>query len=74
MQQLFVQKGCMRLLSLPVWGEWIEIEHPGGCYILGASLPVWGEWIEMSIPSGGDSPRASLPVWGEWIEISSPQR
>lgn len=27
MQQLFVQKGCMRLLSLPVWEEWIEISR-----------------------------------------------
>ena len=47
MQQLFVQKGCMRLLSLPVWEEWIEMlcQLPKTAAI--ASLPVWEEWIEI---------------------------
>ena len=37
----------MWIVSLPVWGEWIEI----GIGQMGAdgilSLPVWGEWIEI---------------------------
>ena len=47
MQQLFVQKGCMRLRSLPVWEEWIEICCPVQTPPPPGSLPVWEEWIEM---------------------------
>ena len=34
MRQFFSSKSCVRLLSLPVWGEWIEIEpvSPRGIY------------------------------------------
>ena len=47
MRQFFSSKSCVRLLSLPMRGEWIEIQcvsygsHPSG------SLPMRGEWIEM---------------------------
>ena len=36
-------------MSLPVWGEWIEIESGSGISSDETSLPVWGEWIEISI-------------------------
>ena len=36
------------VLSLPVWGEWIEITRfPGLVFPAALSLPVWGEWIEI---------------------------
>ena len=47
MLQLFVQKGCMRLLSLPVWEEWIEILLREQERSNAESLPVWEEWIEI---------------------------
>ena len=60
-------------VSLPVWGEWIEIRQRSMTFcISGPSLPVWGEWIEI-----GDGVELllilgwSLPVWGEWIEIAA---
>ena len=57
-------------MSLPVWGEWIEIVMLGKNSLSLVSLPVWGEWIEIQnvkvpLPIG----TASLPVWGEWIEM-----
>ena len=58
-------------MSLPVWGEWIEIAiaillEPGTW-----SLPVWGEWIEICLWSiVGHGGKLSLPVWGEWIEMN----
>ncbi len=35
-------------MSLPAWGEWIEIDVQfiADTYI-GSSLPAWGEWIEI---------------------------
>ena len=47
MRQFFSSKSCVRLLSLPMRGEWIEI--PG--YVIelmwSGSLPMRGEWIEI---------------------------
>ena len=37
----------VRDLSLPVWGEWIEIESRNPRPFWSVSLPVWGEWIEI---------------------------
>ena len=35
-------------MSLPVWGEWIEIvAFPAPAPEQKVSLPVWGEWIEI---------------------------
>lgn len=51
MQQLFVQKGCMRLLSLPVWEEWIEIKAQEDDKSVGGihgSPPIREERIEMN--------------------------
>ena len=49
MRQFFSSKSCVRLLSLPMRGEWIEIyAHP----LTGepiASLPMRGEWIEIVV-------------------------
>ena len=58
------------MLSLPVWGEWIEIATVWTDVFSHGSLPVWGEWIE--IGAAWNDRRiinASLPVWGEWIEM-----
>ena len=35
-------------MSLPVWGEWIEIFMRLIKIAHYKSLPVWGEWIEMN--------------------------
>ena len=34
--------------SLPVWGEWIEIQASCALMKASESLPVWGEWIEIA--------------------------
>jgi len=38
------------LMSLPAWGEWIEIRVAKPIREQTASLPAWGEWIEIPIP------------------------
>ena len=57
-------------LSLPAWGEWIEIHLVDSqpCSVH-ESLPAWGEWIEIRITSLAWVMSKSLPAWGEWIEI-----
>ena len=35
------------MMSLPVWGEWIEIQASRALMKASESLPVWGEWIEI---------------------------
>ena len=48
MRQFFSSKSCVRLLSLPMRGEWIEIIWPPSVLvILCTSLPMRGEWIEI---------------------------
>jgi len=37
------------MLSLPAWGEWIEIVGMTAIHMEKPSLPAWGEWIEMFI-------------------------
>ena len=39
-------------LSLPVWGEWIEVLSGIQKRCCAWSLPVWGEWIEIPSPTG----------------------
>ena len=57
-------------VSLPMRGEWIEIEVLPGCVQPGVgSLPMRGEWIEMHGGAGRGLRHASLPMRGEWIEI-----
>ena len=66
MRQFFSSKSCVRLLSLPMRGEWIEI--PGCCVpdgLLHPSLPMRGEWIEISSVSGLISGSARLSPCGE---------
>ena len=54
MRQFFSSKSCVRLLSLPMRGEWIEIGINSSYIILSIlSLPMRGEWIEIVPP----------PVW-----------
>jgi len=36
-------------MSLPAWGEWIEIPSQPPQRPRLASLPAWGEWIEISL-------------------------
>lgn len=38
---------CIVLLSLPVWGEWIEMYLRKHGFVRKVSLSVWGEWIEI---------------------------
>ena len=49
-------------LSLPVWGEWIEMDDFGRVVeTYNGSLPVWGEWIEMTAP---------FPYWRDAVRVS----
>ena len=58
-------------MSLPAWGEWIEILSVSIRYVFNKSLPAWGEWIEITVEAVTDIYTIeSLPAWGEWIEIS----
>lgn len=47
MRQFFSSKSCVRLLSLPMWGEWIEIAGDTSTWTRRTSLPMRGEWIEI---------------------------
>ena len=47
MRQFFSSKSCVRLLSLPMRGEWIEIYRKVYKYEYILSLPMRGEWIEI---------------------------
>ena len=70
MRQFFSSKSCVRLLSLPMRGEWIEIHTPQNCSRLPASLPMRGEWIEIAAGLALLVRRiVSLPMRGEWIEM-----
>ena len=71
MRQFFSSKSCVRLLSLPMRGEWIEILAVGKIAAEEiVSLPMRGEWIEIRHSGGGQAQRfPSLPMRGEWIEI-----
>ena len=39
----------MSVMSLPVWGVWIETLMLFNTYLKRQSLPVWGVWIETSV-------------------------
>jgi len=57
-------------VSLPAWGEWIEILMIRTTFSdLTTSLPAWGEWIEITKTALEMDIARSLPAWGEWIEI-----
>ena len=48
MRQFFSSKSCVRLLSLPMRGEWIEMRHGQQVVLFRlVSLPMRGEWIEI---------------------------
>ena len=48
MRQFFSSKSCVRLLSLPMRGEWIEITMDAiSLSTPSKSLPMRGEWIEI---------------------------
>ena len=69
MRQFFSSKSCVRLLSLPMRGEWIEIAGIIHRRRTPWSLPMRGEWIEIQPAHAAASASASLPMRGEWIEI-----
>ena len=71
MRQFFSSKSCVRLLSLPMRGEWIEISSDSPAWVPNSpSLPMRGEWIEIHDACCTGRPwRSSLPMRGEWIEI-----
>ena len=50
MRQFFSSKSCVRLLSLPMRGEWIEIVSSRLPLGFTGSLPMRGEWIEIHPP------------------------
>ena len=51
MRQFFSSKSCVRLLSLPMRGEWIEMQLLLVYIPLFMSLPMRGEWIEIACAS-----------------------
>ena len=70
MRQFFSSKSCVRLLSLPMRGEWIEIcQGRRKTDRQRWSLPMRGEWIEIFPAPPHKALIVSLPMRGEWIEI-----
>ena len=59
------------MASLPMRGEWIEIDRSGTRPAAAQSLPMRGEWIEINHEFDSQSNITSLPMRGEWIEIFS---
>ena len=70
MRQFFSSKSCVRLLSLPMRGEWIEIASLWQKKSKKKSLPMRGEWIEIISCRSMQRAVMSLPMRGEWIEMS----
>ena len=64
MRQFFSSKSCVRLLSLPMRGEWIEISPAHSARSRWMSLPMRGEWIEISGSSAGLSGSGVSPHAG----------
>ena len=65
MRQFFSSKSCVRLLSLPMRGEWIEINtYWWTVRDAATSLPMRGEWIEMVTVSAMRIWRAVSPHAG----------
>jgi len=58
-------------MSLPAWGEWIEIVTAKIKKITGdTSLSPHGEsGLKLWVPADQVEANESLPAWGEWIEI-----
>ena len=71
MRQFFSSKSCVRLLSLPMRGEWIEMGVVSSTQRVSTSLPMRGEWIEISHKGYDYNSTTSLPMRGEWIEIGN---
>ena len=66
MRQFFSSKSCVRLLSLPMRGEWIEIyTNQPTERRANMSLPMRGEWIEMFYPYIMKQPIPRLSPCGE---------
>ena len=73
MRQFFSSKSCVRLLSLPMRGEWIEIISSAVTAGARPSLPMRGEWIEIGNRRRTAILHRSLPMRGEWIEMALPR-
>ena len=70
MRQFFSSKSCVRLLSLPMRGEWIEIVRTHGFAPAPARLSPCGEsGLKCGHGCGQIPGAASLPMRGEWIEM-----
>jgi len=53
-------------VSLPAWGEWIEINYiRKNFFDSWVSLPAWGEWIEIFSSNGESLHLRSLSPHGE---------
>ena len=66
MRQFFSSKSCVRLLSLPMRGEWIEISiFRTNLAARALSLPMRGEWIEINLQGYWGSVRVGLSPCGE---------
>jgi len=55
----------MSTMSLPAWGEWIEMRKMLYRCTSSKSLPAWGEWIEIALPSMVAKPICGLSPHGE---------
>ena len=53
------------MMSLPVWGAWIEIQVEGVNKDTNRSLPVWGAWIEIFMRSYTAQDTKSRSLYGE---------
>ena len=59
----------MRLLSLPVWEEWIEIMPTCTVICLVGLFPYGKSGLKFQREDVSEGGSMSLPVWEEWIEI-----
>jgi len=44
---MFLYQKEQYIMSLPAWGEWIEMPLRNPVTSINRSLPAWGEWIEI---------------------------
>ena len=73
MRQFFSSKSCVRLRSLPIRGEWIEMFRRIDAVGDQDGLSPYGEsGLKLRSAFHGRFLRRSLPIRGEWIEILHP--
>ena len=69
MKSVFDDDWCAAVKSLPLLGEWVEINSIMAVLGLEVSLPLLGEWVEIHRHRRIYKLSSSLPLLGEWVEM-----